>query len=196
MPTDCPVDREHDDTRRRRGRDHRPHPGPRGDLRRRELAGHAPAAPLGAGAADDRLERRVHLDDLLDQRRLGVEARIRGEDSLGVGEQHQNVGADEVRHERGEAVVVAVADLVVGDGVVLVHDRDHAEVEEPLQGLARVEVLGAVPEVIGREQHLAGDQPVLAEQRAELPHQQGLTDGGERLQRADVGRARLEAERR
>ena len=29
---------------------------------------------------------------------------------------------DQVRHERGQAVVVAVADLVVGDGVVLVHD--------------------------------------------------------------------------
>ena len=35
--------------------------------------------------------------------------------------------ADEVGDEGGEAVVVAEADLVVGDGVVLVDDRHHAE---------------------------------------------------------------------
>ena len=88
---------------------------------------------------------------------------IGGEEPGGVGEQHQHVGGDEVRHERGEAVVVAVADLVVGDGVVLVDDRDHAEVEEAPHRLARVEVLRRDAEVVGREQHLAGDETVLAE---------------------------------
>ena len=47
----------------------------------------------------------------------------------------------QVRDERGEPVVVAVADLVVGDGVVLVDDRQHAEVEQALQRLAGVQVL-------------------------------------------------------
>ena len=92
--------------------------------------------------------------------------------------------------QRGEAVVVAEADLVVGDGVVLVDDRHHAEVEQAPQRLARVQVLRAHAEVVRREQHLAGDEPVRAEDRAEALHQARLADRGDRLQRADVGRAR------
>ena len=114
----------------------------------------------------------------------------------GVGEQHEQVGAHQVRHERGEAVVVAVADLVVGDGVVLVDDRQHAEVEQPPQRLARVQVLRAVHEVVRREQHLAGDEAVLAEDRADALHEPGLADGGDRLERPDVGRAARRARAR
>ena len=54
----------------------------------------------------------------------GVEPGVGGEQAGRVGEQHQQVGADQVGDERGQAVVVAEADLVVGDGVVLVDDRD------------------------------------------------------------------------
>ena len=98
--------------------------------------------------------------------------------------------------ERGEPVVVAVADLVVGDGVVLVDDRHDAEVEQAPQRLARVEVLRAHAEVVGREQHLPGEQPVRAEDRAEALHQPGLADGGDRLERPDVGGARRPARAR
>ena len=50
----------------------------------------------------------------------------------------------EVRDERGDAVVVAEADLVDGDGVVLVDDGHAAEVEQAQQRLAGVQVLPAV----------------------------------------------------
>ena len=70
---------------------------------------------------------------------------------------------EQVRHERGEEVVVAVADLVVGDRVVLVDDGEHAEIEQALQRLAGVEVLAAVHEVVRREQHLAADDVVARE---------------------------------
>ena len=79
----------------------------------------------------------------------------------------EEVGADQVGDEGGEAVVVAVADLVVGHRVVLVDDRHGAEVEEAAQGLAGVEVLGAVDEVVGGEQHLAGHQAVGGQDGAE-----------------------------
>ena len=49
------------------------------------------------GAAGDGLERGVDLGDLLDQRRLGVETRVGGEQPGGVGEHHEQVGADQVR---------------------------------------------------------------------------------------------------
>ena len=97
------------------------------------------------GAAGQRLEGVVDLDDLLDQRRRGVEAGIGGEQAGGVGEQDQQVGVEQVGHEGGEAVVVAEADLVVGDGVVLVDDRYDAELEQPVEGPPGVQVLLARP---------------------------------------------------
>src|SRR5829696_3554141 len=101
-----------------------------------------------------------------------------------------------MRHERGEAVVVAVADLVVGNRVVLVHDRDHAQVEEPAERLACVEVLRALDEVVRREEHLAGDELVLGQDPADALHELGLADGGDGLQRADVRRPARQREGR
>ena len=91
-----------------------------------------PLPRVGAGPAGERLELVVDLDDLLDERRRRVEPGVGGEQAGRVGEQHEQVGADEVGDEGGEAVVVAEADLVVGDGVVLVDDGHDAEVEQPL----------------------------------------------------------------
>ena len=68
--------------------------------------------------------------------------------------------ATQVGDEGGEAVVVAEADLVVGDGVVLVDDGHHAQVEQPPERGAGVEVLLADDEVEGREEHLPGHEPV------------------------------------
>ena len=121
------------------------------------------------GAAGQRLEGLVDLDDLLDERRRRVEAGIGGEQAGGVGEQHEQVGVDQVGDERGEAVVVAEADLVVGDGVVLVDDRHDAELEQPLQRAAGVEVLRPDAEVERRQQHLPGDQAVGGEGAGRRP---------------------------
>ena len=102
----------------------------------------------------------VDLDDLLDQRRARVEAGIGGEHAGRVGEQHEHVGVDEVGDQRGQAVVVAEADLVVGDGVVLVHDGHHTELEQAQQRAPGLQVLAALHEVERGQQHLAGHQVV------------------------------------
>ena len=148
-----------------------------------------PLPAFGSGAAGRLLERFVDLDDLLDQRRVRVVARVGGEQAAGVGQQQQRLGVHEVRDERREPVVVAVADLVVGDGVVLVDDRQHAELAQPLQGLPRVEVLTAMREVVRREQHLTRDDAVRPEQRVHALEEQRLTHGRDRLQRSHVGRS-------
>ena len=76
-----------------------------------------------------------------------------------VGEQHEQVGVDEVGDERGEAVVVAEADLVVGDGVVLVDDRHARRARAGARACSRAcRYWLAVDEVVRREQHLAGDE--------------------------------------
>ena len=61
-----------------------------------------------------------------------------------VGEQDQQVGARHGGDPRGEPVVVAVADLAGGDGVVLVDDRDRAHRDEPAKRRARVEIAAAL----------------------------------------------------
>ena len=68
-------------------------------------------------------------------------------------------GVDQVGDQRGEAVVVAEADLVVGDGVVLVDHGNDAEVEQAQDRPACMQVLLAHTEVERREQHLARRRP-------------------------------------
>ena len=50
-------------------------------------------------------------------------AGVLGEQSGGVGQQHQQLGPDQVGHQGGQPVVVAEPDLLVGHGVVLVDHR-------------------------------------------------------------------------
>ena len=113
-----------------------------------------------------------------------------------VSVQHeQQLRADEVRDECREAIVVAISDLVIGDGVVLVDHGDDTELEQPAERLAGVEVLRPVPEVVGCEQHLSGNEVVLTEDRTDARHEQRLADRRDRLERPDVVRARAEPER-
>ena len=75
------------------------------------------------GTAGQALELVVDLDHLFDQRRLGVAPGVGGQQARRVGEQHEELRADQVGDQRGQPVVVAEADLLVGHGVVLVDDR-------------------------------------------------------------------------
>ena len=77
-----------------------------------------------------------------------------------VGEEHEGVRVGDVRHEGGEPVVVAEADLLGRHGVVLVDDRDDAELEEPVQGALGVGVVRAPGHVVRGEEHLPHRQPV------------------------------------
>ena len=116
--------------------DHDPDARPGCDLRGRQLGGHTSAPPVRARAAGQG-EHLVDLTHLFDERSLLVEARVRREQAGRIGEQHQQVGLEQVRHEGGQPVVVAEADFVVGDGVVLVDDRDYTEVEQDAERLTR-----------------------------------------------------------
>ena len=94
-----------------------------------------------------------------------------------------------MRDEGGDAVVVTEADLVVGDGVVLVDDGQHTKLQQPGDRLAGVQVLAAVHEVEGRQQDLPGGHVVAAEVGAPELHEPRLADGRHRLQRGHIARA-------
>ena len=86
-----------------------------------------PAPPASAST----LSTSMHL---LDQRGALVDAGVGREQPGGVGQQDEQVGLEQVRHQGGQAVVVPEADLVVGHGVVLVDHRDDAQAEQDAAG--------------------------------------------------------------
>jgi hypothetical protein len=99
-----------------------------------------------------------------------------------------------VGDQRGQAVVVTEADLVVGDGVVLVDDGDDPELEQAVDRAAGVQVLLADTEVERREQHLAGNDSEIGERLLVHPHEPALPHGRHRLQRLLVARAGVAVE--
>ena len=151
-----------------------------------DLRGHAAAAGAVARGVLVRLIDRV---DLGDEAGGGVDGGIGGVEAVHVGEDDEQIGVDEVRHEGGEAVVLTDAageHLVEGDGVVLVHDRDGAAVEQVAQGRAGVEVAEPVAEVAAGKEHLGDDDVVPLEELVPALHEVALADAGERLA-AEVG---------
>jgi hypothetical protein len=92
-----------------------------------------------------------------------------------VGEQHQHVRADHLRHARGQPVVVAVADLLGGDGVVLVDDRHDAELQQRLDGRAGVQPSGGRRSVSSRVSSTwAGGEAFRLQHLLPRAHEQGL----------------------
>ena len=107
-------------------------------------------SPAGAGPADrGRRSRSASAAHVGDQPAPGG-ARVGVVEPVDVGEQHQQVGVHEVGDQGGEPVVVAEPDLGGGDRVVLVDDRQHAELEQLGEGLVGVAVVRAPGHVVER----------------------------------------------
>ena len=98
---------------------------------------------LGGGAAARRDDLRRDRRDLGDELRGPAFARILRIKTIDVGEKHEPLGRDHAGHARGEAVIVAIADLACGDRVVLVDHGHCAELDQRLQGRARVQIAPA-----------------------------------------------------
>ena len=96
----------------------------------------------------------MHDRDKLGRRIL---MRIGGVEAVDVRKRHAQIGRNQAAHERRQRVVVAKLDLVDGDGIVLVDDRHHAQLNQAQQGVARVQVGRAAGRIVAREQHERGE---------------------------------------
>ena len=106
-----------------------------------------------------------------------------------VGEQDQQVGARHRCDPRGEAVIVAVADLAGCDRVVLVDDRNGAHGEETPKRRARVEIAAALFRVLQGQEHLAHDNAVLAKRARPFARKGNLSDRRRSLAVVELERA-------
>ena len=180
----------------RGGGHQRGHAAGRGDAGGLDLGHHAAGAHArpAHGADLDALE---VLERILDDRdALTALIRVLGVQRVHVREQQQDVGLDQVRGQRRDAVVVAELDLLGGHGVVLIDDRQHAQVQEPLDLAVRVLVVMPLHEVLGGDQDLA-HLDVVAGQRVDVPaDQQALAHGGGGLLGGQLLGALVEAQRR
>ncbi len=167
---------------------------------RLELAGHAAGAAgvAAVGAGEGGV---VDVGELGDAGGAGVVAGVGGEQAVDVGEQDQEVGVEGDSDAGGEAVVVAELEgaclgflalvaavldqLAHADAVVLVQDRDDAELEQAGQGGAHAEGAVAVAEVLLGEQDLGHLDAELTEVLAVEGHELALADGGAGLAQAE-----------
>ena len=155
---------------------------------------HAAAADVAARAADVHAGQLGHRRDLGDELGAGA-AGLAGVEPVHVGEQHERVGVDDVRHQGGQPVVVAEADLVRGHGVVLVDDRHHVERQQPFQRALGVAVVAAPVQVVGGEQHLPDVQAVAPERGGVALGEQQLPDACRGLLGGEVTRAGAQSQR-
>ncbi len=114
------------------------------------------------------------------------ETGIGGEEAIGVGEEDQHPGSDQVADDGGEPVVVTELELVDHHRVVLVDDGHHPDGQHAGQGMPGVEVLGPVRQDVTGEQDLADDDAIGGEPAGIALHQASLTDGGGDLEPGQV----------
>lgn len=139
--------------------------GATGELGGLQLGVHATGAQSIAGAACHLPDfgGNLRTGDVADDFGVGIAAWVGGVEAVLIGEEHQQVGFDDIGDQGGEVVVIAQADFLGADGVVFVDDRHHAVLDEGFEGVARVEVAAAVGEVLAGEQHLPDRDVVVAE---------------------------------
>ena len=108
----------------------------------------------------------------------GVPAGIGGIDPVHIGQQHQQVRADQLGHPRGETVIVPVADLLRGHGVVLVDHRDGPQVQQGAHRRPGVQPPAAGLGIVAGDEDLGGHGPHGGQGLFPGPHQQALPGGG------------------
>ncbi len=168
---------------------HRIGTGTRRQTCRAQLGLHAATPQRAASPARYRIQRRVVGTRLADQIGIGIAARIGVEHAVTVGQDHQQIGLDQVGDQRRQRVVVAEADLVGDDGVVLVDHRHDIQIEQCPQGAAGVEIALAIGQVVMGDENLR--RLLIATSEAGFPgtDEPHLANRGGRLQLVDRPRA-------
>ena len=143
-----------------------------------QLGRHAAGAEAGSGRALGHVhEMAVQALHLGNELRIRVGARIVRVETVDVREKDQQVRLDEGHHNRGEAVVVTEFDVIGGDGVIFIDDRDRAEFKELVEGVAGVPAALGVRDGLLVHEDLGDRLAVLRKKLLVNAHQHDLADG-------------------
>ncbi len=161
----------------------------RGPLRGQDLGQHAAGADAGACAASHIFQLRIARRGLMDEFGIGMLARIGAVQAGLVGQDDQGVSFDQIGDQRAQGVIVADLDLVGGDRVVFVDDRDDLQLQQGAQGAAGVQVTLPISQVGMGEQDLGGVQAVAPKTAFIGLDQAHLANRGGGLQLVQRGRS-------
>ena len=164
-------------------RDHRRHPPPTRQVRRRYLRCHSAHAALARRGRDVPVDRRADLHPI--DHRAGVAALVH---TIDRAENHQQPRRREIRHQRREVIVVADLRLVGGQRIVLVDDRDDAAGQQLVDGVPCADEPPPILDVLVHQQQLGDADPRSPERLREGGHQLVLTDRRRRLTLHDTRR--------
>jgi hypothetical protein len=120
---------------------------------------------------------------------IGIGAGRRVIEAVDIGQQDQQIGARHGGDAGGEAVIVAIADLVGGDRVVLVDHGYRAPFQKLGDSRAGVEITAAFLGVLQCHQNLPGADAVRPQHFRPDPRQRDLPHGGGALAFLELQRA-------
>ena len=163
-------------------RDHGANAGSSGDSRGFQFGAHPAGAYTAGGGACKRGKGFIDAGDGCDQfRRRRAENGGIGVEPFNIGEDEQQIGLDQSRDQRRQGVVVAELDLIDGDRVVFIDDRDDAHLQQGQQGVAGIQEAPAVGEIVASEKHLRAVHIAPGERLGVGMHQAHLPDRRRRL---------------
>ena len=159
-----------------------------------DLGDHAARAHRGTGSAGNRQDLRPNAFHMGNELGVGVRVRITVVKAIDIREDDHEVGIDQARGQRGERVVVAELDLLDGNGVVLVDDGHHAQLQQAQKRVAGMQIRMAICRIAAGEQHRGGDDAVGREHLGIRRGQSRLPNRRRRLQARHVAGALLDTQ--
>ena len=124
------------------------------NARRLDLGCHAATADVRAGLARHGQDLVGDAADFGNVLRLRVRSRVARIQPIDIRQQYQRVGHDQLGDARSKPVVITVSNLVRGNRIVLVDDRDDIVVEQLFERAARIEETAPIFGVLGCQQYL------------------------------------------
>ncbi len=161
--------------------DHHIRPAVRGDAGRGQLGRHAAGAHAAARGAFPHGEKlRGDLRNQADKPGLGIFPRVVRVQAVDIGEQDQQIPADEGRHDGAEPVIVAkavhIGNLRGGYRVVFIDHGDGSQLQQLLKGILGVVSGGVVDhgilgqKYLGRGLVILGKNFLVHHHQPRLPH--------------------------
>ena len=165
---------------------HCAHSRPRSNACSRKLGRHSTTAACGSCRSGIHRKQWVVCSNLFNKRCRSIGAWVCCVQATNIGEQHKRIGANAVRNKCGNAVVVAKANFVAGNGVVFVNDWHATKFEQASKSLARMQILRAVNEVVWHQQYLCANKSARRQILVVTIHQLALTNCSKCLQRLRI----------